>query len=56
MASKWSDNWGEKFVYLVGVLFILLLLAGLFSGEIKDGFGSVDNFEIDTVPPVSKNP
>jgi hypothetical protein len=53
MAKKWSDNWGEKFLYILGVLFVLLFLAGLISGEIKDGFGGVNTFEIDTVPDTS---
>jgi hypothetical protein len=51
VAKKWSDNWGEKFLYILGVLFVLLFLAGLISGEIKDVFGGVNTGEIDTVPP-----
>lgn len=53
MAQKWSDNWGEKFLYILGVLFVLFFVVALFSGAIEDGFGEVNNFEIDTVPDVA---
>ena len=50
--EKWSDNLGAKLLYIFGMLFVLLFLAALFTGQIDGGFfGEVNNYEIDTVPP-----
>ena len=49
--GKWSDDWGAKLLYIFGILFVLLFLAALFTGEIDGGLGEVNNYEIDTVPP-----
>ena len=48
--SKWSDDWAAKLLYILGILFVLLFLAALFSGDIEGGFGGVNTFEIDTLP------
>ena len=42
VANKWSDNWGEKFLYIMGVLIVLLFLVAFMYGAITD-----------TLPPVS---
>jgi hypothetical protein len=47
MGQKWSDNLGEKILFILGFIFVLFILAGLMTG----GFGEVNTFEIDTVPP-----
>jgi len=50
--EKWSDNLIAKLLYIFGVLFVLLFLVALFTGQIEGGFfGEVDTGEIDTVPP-----
>jgi hypothetical protein len=51
--SKWSDDLGAKLLYILGILFVLLFLAALFSGEIEGGFGGVNTYEIDTLPDVA---
>ncbi len=53
MAQKWSDNWGEKLLYILGIFFVLFFLVALFSGAIEGGFGGVDTYEVDTVPDVA---
>lgn len=50
---KWSDDWGAKLLYIVGVLFVLLFFAALISGEIDGGLGGVNTYEIDTLPDVA---
>jgi hypothetical protein len=42
VAKKWSDNWGEKFLYIMGVLIVLFVLFAFIHGAITD-----------TLPPVS---
>ncbi len=49
--GKCSDGLGAKLLYIFGILFVLLFLAALFTGEIDGGFGEVNNYDIDTVPP-----
>lgn len=42
MANKWSSNWGEKFLYICGVLIVLFIVIAFIHGAITD-----------TLPPVS---
>ena len=42
MADKWSSNWGEKLLYIIGASLVLLFLILFIHGAITD-----------TLPPVS---
>ena len=51
--KKWSDNWGQKFLFILGIFFALFFLVALFAGEIEGGLGGVNTFEVDTLPDVA---
>ena len=53
MGQKWSDNWGQKFLFILGIFFALFFLVALFAGEIEGGLGGVNTFEVDTLPDVA---
>ena len=53
MAKKWSDNWGETLLFIIGIFFVLFFLVALLGGAIEGGLGGVNTFEVDTLPDVA---